>query len=99
METDKIDVTAFGDPNKQYVQGLRDLTGDLSGFWDNADDKLFDAAESADPVRIYLYPSSDAPTFYWYGTAWVDASLEVGVSDAVTVSATFAAASAWARKP
>jgi hypothetical protein len=29
MPTDKVEVTAFGDSNKQYVQGLPDATGQL----------------------------------------------------------------------
>lgn len=99
MATDKIEVTAFGDPNKTYVQGLKDITGSLSGFWDSADDSLFDAADADDGVKLYLYPSSDAPTVYWYGPAWVDASIEVGVGDAVTISGEFAANGAWGRKP
>lgn len=99
FSTDKTEVTAFGDPNKVYVQGLKDVSGEISGFWDSADDRLFDAADSADPVRTYLYPSADAPTIYFYGPAWVDASIETGVGDAVTVSGALAAGGAWGRKP
>lgn len=99
METDKIEVTAFGDANKTYVQGLKDVSGDLSGFWDSADDKIFDAADSADGVKMYLYPSSNAPTIYFYGPAWVDASIEVGVTDAINVSGSFSANGSWGRKP
>jgi hypothetical protein len=99
MSTDKIDVTAFGDANKVSVQGLKNVEGEISGFWDNADDSIFDGADSTDGVKLYLYPSSNAPTFYWYGPAWLDASIEVGVSDAVTVSGSFSAAGSWGRKP
>jgi hypothetical protein len=99
MATDKVEVTAFGDANKTYVQGLKDITGSLAGFWDSADDSLFDAADSDDGVKLYLYPSSDAPSVYWYGPAWVDASIEVGVGDAVTISGEFAANGSWGRKP
>jgi hypothetical protein len=99
FSTDKIDVTSFGDPNKVYVQGLKDVQGSISGFWSDTDDTLFDAADSADGVRLYLYPSSDAPTIYFYGPAWVDASIDTGVGDAVTMSADFSANGAWGRKP
>src|SRR5262252_10900909 len=84
MATDKAEVTAFGDPNKTYVQGLRDISGSLSGFWDSADDSLFDAAESTDGVKLYLYPSALAPSLYFYGPAWLDASIEVDSGGAVT---------------
>ena len=70
---DRVDVTAFGDGNKQYVLGLRDVSGTISGWWDDTIDTVFDAAASADGCRIYLYPSNDAPTKYWYGPAWLDA--------------------------
>lgn len=97
--TDKVDVTAFGDANKQYVQGLADIKGSLSGFWDSADDSLFDGAESTDGVVLYLYPSAAYPNAYFYGPAWLDASIDVAVSGAVTVSGNYVAAGAWGRKP
>lgn len=99
FSTDKTEVTAFGDANKVYVQGLKDVTGSISGFWSDTDDTLFDAADSADGVKLYLYPSSDAPTIYFYGPAWVDASIETGVGDAVTISADLAAQGSWGRRP
>lgn len=99
MATDVVETTAFGDANKTYVQGLKDLSGTIQGFWDSADDTVFDAADSADGVKMYLYPSSDAATIYFYGPAWVDASISTGVSAAVTVSANFRANGSWGRKP
>jgi hypothetical protein len=97
--TDKYDVTAFGDPNKQYVQGLRDVKGSISGWFDDTNDALFDGSESADGVKLYLYPSADAPTIYHYGPAWLDASIEVPVSGPISIKGSFVAAGAWSRKP
>ena len=97
MATDKAEVTSFGDANKTYVQGLKDLKGTLSGFWDSADDKMFQAADSADGVRLYLYPSSDAPTKYWYGPAWLDASISVPVNGPAAISGSFVANGSWGR--
>lgn len=99
MATDKVETTAFGDPNKTYVQGLRDIKGTLTGFWDSADDSLFDASESADGIKMYLYPASTASTIYFYGPAFLDASINVSVTGAVTVSGNFVANGAWSRKP
>lgn len=93
--TDKIDVTSFGDVNKTYVQGLPDIKGSFSGFWDDTETKLFTGAASATGVNIYLYPSADAPTKYHYGPAWIDASMDESVSGAVTVNCSFAANGAW----
>ncbi len=95
MATDKIDVTSFGDANKTYVQGLRDLTGSFRGFWDSADPKLFQAAKSADGCKLYLYMSSDAAGLYFYGPAWIDASISVGVQGAIEINGDFAAAGSW----
>ena len=95
MPTDKVEVTAFGDVNKAYVQGLPDITGDLSGWWDDTSDALYDASRSTDGVKMYLYPSSDAPSKYWYGPAWVDFSISDPVDGAVEVTASFAANGAW----
>ena len=95
MPTDKIEVTAFGDANKKYVQGLPDATGDLSGWWDDTSDQLYDASRSNDGVKLYLYPSSDAVSKYWYGPAWVDFSITVDVTGAIECSAAFVANGSW----
>lgn len=99
MATDKAEVTSFGDANKTYVQGLRDIKGTVSGFWEDNQDALFDASESPDGVKLYLYPASTAPTVYFYGPAWLDASIAVPVSGPVTVSGNFVANGSWGRKP
>ncbi|MEK9722014.1 MAG: hypothetical protein VW405_00840 [Rhodospirillaceae bacterium] len=97
--TDRVEVTAFGDGTKSYVQSFPDVQGDFAVRFDDTDDSYFDAAESTTAVKIYAYPSRDAPTIYHYGTAWVDASMECTVDGAVNITGSFAAASAWARKP
>lgn len=99
METDTVEVTSFGDTNKTYVQGLPDVQGSLSGFWDDTEDKLFTAASSADGCRIYLYPSSDAVTRYFYGPAWLSVSIQSAIGDAVKINSSFRANGAWRRTP
>ena len=96
--TDKIEVTSFGDANKTYVQGLADIQGSFSGFWDDTDTTIFTGAASADGVKLYLYPSTDALTKYHYGPAWVDAVMSVDVNGAVTVNGTFAANGSWGQQ-
>lgn len=97
--TDKVDVTAFGDTNKQYVQGLPDIKGSLAGWFDSANDALFDGADSSDGIKLYLYPSTLATTIYHYGPAWLDASISVDVKGAVSITGTFVANGAWGRQP
>jgi hypothetical protein len=94
--TDKFEVTAFGDSNKTYVQGLPDVQGTISGSWDDSETKVFAGASSSTGVKLYLYPDiTNSPTKYAYGTAWLDASIETPVSGAVTISGNFAAAGSW----
>jgi hypothetical protein len=96
-ETDKIDVTAFLDSNKVYVQGLPDVKGDIEAFWDDTDTTLFTAASSTAAVRMYLYPSQDALTKYAYGLAWIDASMDCAVADAVKIKSSFVAGGSWSQ--
>lgn len=93
--TDKVDVTSFGDTNKQYVQGLPDVKGTFSGNWDDTETKLITAAASSDGCKIYLYPSADKAAAYHYGPAWVDFSMSVDVTGAVKVTCNFVANGAW----
>jgi len=93
--TDKIDVTSFGDANKVYVQGLPDLQGTFAGFWDDTETKPFTGAASSDGAKFYLYPSSAKLTSYHYGVAWLDTSMDVNVSGAITISGSFVAAGSW----
>lgn len=99
QSTDKIEVTSFGDANKTYVQGLKDVKGTFAGFFDDTETKPFTGADSADGVKVYLYPSADLPSVYWYGPAWLDVSVDTGVADAVAISGSFAANGTWAKKP
>jgi hypothetical protein len=93
--TDKFEVTSFADTNKTYVQGLADLQGSISGFWDDTETKPFAGAASSNGVKMYLYPDSTTPTKYAYGIAWFDASIEVPVGGAVTLNGNFVAANSW----
>jgi hypothetical protein len=97
--TDKAETTSFTETNKTYVQGLKDVSGDFQGFFDDVTTAaLFTAADSADGIKAYLYVSSDATTRYFYGPAWIDMSIAVPVGGAVTVSGTIAANGSWGFK-
>jgi len=93
--SDTFEVTAFGDTNKTFVQGLPNLSGTISGSWDDTETKPFAGAISTNGVKVYLYPSSTAPTKYAYGVAWLSVSIEAPVNGAVTVSGNFVAANSW----
>lgn len=89
---DTVDVTSFGDSNKTYVQGLPDAKGTFEAHWDDTSNPLFTGAASADGVKIYLYPSSNAVSKYIYGPVWLSASINTGVAAAVMTNGSFVAA-------
>lgn len=91
--SDKIEVTAFGDNNKVYVAGLPDASGDFSGFYDDATAQTYTASQDGLARKFYLYPSILTTTQYFFGTVLVDFGAEGGVSDAVTATASWNAAS------
>lgn len=95
MSNEQIEVTAFGDTNKTYVQGFPDLKGTFSGFWDDAEDAIWQATQGVVPVYVSIYPSINASSKYLYGPAWVSASLSAGAKDAVKTSGTFTASESW----
>lgn len=97
LTSDTAEVTSFCDTNKTYVKGKKDLKGSFSGFYDNADDAIFTAADSVDGVKIYLYPDKNTPAKFWYGPAWLNASIAVGVSGPVTISGDFMANGSWTK--
>lgn len=98
MSQDKVEVTAFGDSNKRRVIGLKDFAASFSGFWDDATDTLFDIIDAGNPVNAYFYPDAvNAPTQYWWGSAYVDGKISSGVTAAVAISGTVTAAGNFTR--
>lgn len=98
MSTDTVEVTAFGDVNKTYVQGLPDISGTLSGFVRDDETKWFSAQSSTDGIKMYLYFSRQTPDRYAFGTAWFSLSLNNAVSSANEISGTFTAKGPWTIK-
>lgn len=100
MSTDKVDVTAFGDTNKQSVIGLPNFTGTFSGFWNSASTPdLFDIVLGGAAIGLKLVPNTAEPTFYFNGLAYLDGSINVDSAGAVTIDGSFVAASNWQMAP
>lgn len=95
MATDTVEVTAFGDVNKTYVQGLPDISGQITGFLKDTEDKWFKAQRSTSPVRVYLYWSAQMTGKYAYGTAWISVSMSNSISSANEISANMVAGGPW----
>jgi hypothetical protein len=100
--TQKVDVTALGDSNLTYVAGLPNAEGDFTGFFDTATAQTYLAAIDGLSRNFYLYPStinSTSPYQYFFGTILADFTVAGGVASAVTMKASWAAASAVTRYP
>ena len=100
MARDTADVTAFGDTTKQYVMGLPDVKGTYTGWWNSASSPaLFDVAQGSTPVTLNLIPSTDEPTYYFKGTAYMDASIDCSADGAISITGNFVAAGDWVLEP
>jgi hypothetical protein len=92
---DYPEVTAFGDPNKVYVAGLPDFSGTIAGFYDDATAQFYTAAVDGAARKFYLYPDIvNKPARYWFGTAFLDFSMDGGTADGIAISSSIKAASA-----
>ena len=95
LKTDYEDVTCFGDTNRVYIQGLRDISGSLTGFWNSASNVVIQATSSAVAGYMELTMNSNEPTFKFGGLAYMDADMDCTVKGAPKLSASFKAAGPW----
>ncbi len=94
LKTDYEDVSCFGDTNKVYVPGLRDISGTIGGFWNSSSPLLIQASNLSSPGYLELAPNSNVPTFIFGGLGYMDADIDCTLS-APKVSGTFKAAGPW----
>jgi len=97
LKTDHLNVTCFGAANKVYVPGMRDVSGNLSGFWDSDSLVLFNAAQAEVPGMLKLIPNSGAAEdgFFFTGLAYLDADIDCSVEGVPAISGSIMAAGAW----
>lgn len=101
LKTDYEDVSCFGDVNKVYIPGLKDISGTFAGFFNLADLTIIHATDAASPGQLQLYHNTTDTTGsplaapYATGLAYIDADIACSVNGAPKVSATFKAAGAW----
>ncbi len=95
-DRDLVDVTSFGDENKNFLAGLKNASGTFAGFFDtDYIRQLLDAADSATGTNFRITMSTDQPNFYVHGPCWLSVSMDGAVNDAVKISATFSANGPW----
>lgn len=90
---DRQETTCMGDTTKQYVAGLPDASGSMSGLVDLGVSNFANLADG-NARKIYTYfDRANHETIYFFGTATFDASFESGVNDLVKANINFSAAS------
>lgn len=100
MSKDRVEVTAFGDTNKQRVAGLPDYSGTLGGWWNSASSPaFFDAVLGDIAVMLHLIPDNVEPTNYFSGLANLDGSVNVSATGAVSIAGKWDAAGNWTMAP
>lgn len=95
LKTDYEDVSCFGDANKVYVPGLRDISGTFGGFWNSAELSLIHATSATTPGALRLTPNTTESSFFFEGLAYLDADLDCSMA-APKVTGNFRAAGSWA---
>lgn len=100
LGTDKVDVTCFGDTNKQKVVGLPDYSGTITGFWNKlSSPTIFAVILASATAWLRLLPNSAEPTYMFEGLAYLDGSLNVSATGAVSFSSKWDAAGNWVMRP
>jgi hypothetical protein len=100
LNRDYVESTSFGDLNKTYLVGLRDIQGRWAGLLDVSGDLLVNGTTS-DSEYIYLYADdtnnnpSGLPILVAYGPGLIDASITSAVNDAMKTSGNFRASGNW----
>jgi hypothetical protein len=96
MSKEHVKVTAFGDTNQVYVDGLPDLKGTFGGWYDPVDGLgIFGVVFGTAKPALELYPSDLDTVNKWAGKGLLDAKISVDSAGAVAVSGAFVAAGPW----
>jgi hypothetical protein len=95
LNRDYVDATVFGETNKTYLVGLKDVSGTFAGLLDVSGDLLLNATNS-DTVQIYLYADDGAsPLLIASGPGLFDSAINASNTDAVRITGNFRAAGSW----
>lgn len=104
LNRDYVDATTFGNTNKVYLVGLKDISGTYAGILDVSGDALVTAADSG-AEYVYLYADDDDDLtpgtpganaiLLAFGPGLLDASITASVSDAIKVTGNFRASGNW----
>lgn len=100
MTTEKVPVPACGDSNVEYVTGLPDYKGTLSGWWNSlTTPAIFEVVLGTVAPFLILIPNRLEPTYLFQGLAWLDGSIDVSATGAVSFKGNWVAAGPWVMEP
>lgn len=99
LDHDEDPDPALGDEWETRLKGHKRFSGAFSGNFDDAQDTLWDAFNSAASSKFYLYPEAAAPTRYYYGNIWPKPSMAGSQTSKETFSATFSGDGQLAKNP
>ena len=95
LSRDYVEVTTFGDTNKEYLAGLKDISGSFNGLLDISGDLMVNNT-SLDDVPLYLYADDGASAvLIAHGPCLIDSSITASNTDAIRVSGNFRASGEW----
>jgi hypothetical protein len=96
MTTDRAEVTAFGDTNKQRVMGLPDFSGTLGFLWNSqSSPRFFGVVLGGEPAFLRLVPNRLESAFNFQGLANIDGSINVNAKGEVRGTGKWDAAGNW----
>jgi outer membrane protein assembly factor BamB len=92
LARDTVEATTFGDTNKTYLVGLRDISGTYAGLLDLSGDVMLTAAgEDAKLVALHAEDGTEVAS----GSGFIDASITCSNTDAVRITGNFRAQGPW----
>lgn len=95
LNRDYVDATVFGDTNKTYLVGLKDISGTFAGILDVSGDLLLTATDE-DVKVLYLYgDDTGSPVLLAHGPSFIDSAISASNTDAVRITGNFRAQGAW----
>lgn len=87
----RADVTPLGSTSAIYIASIRSISGDFTGFCDNATSQTYRAAADGQPRDFILYPNINSGQ-NWAGQIYPDFAVSGAVADAVKLKVTWDAA-------
>ena len=96
LARDFVDATSFGDLNKVYLVGLKDISGSYAGNLDMSGDIGVNSTD-LDAIPIYLYADDrDGDEFLVaYGPGFLDAQITASNTDALKATGQIRASGNW----